>query len=77
MAPNKLAPCTADHPPVTIAAVVAQLKFRVYLKVIVWGVQAVRLPSQGREPGNFSHKIKMLTKNKVMSLNKVFIQGPF
>ena len=45
MAPNKLAPCTADHPPVTVAAVAGQLKFFVYLKVMVCGVQAVRLPS--------------------------------
>ena len=66
---------TADHP--LVAAAAGQLKFRVYLNVIGWGVQAVRLPSQGREPENFSYKIKMLTKNKAMLLHKVFIQGPF
>ena len=68
---------TAEQPLFIIAAASGQLKFRVYLNVIGWGVQAVRLPSQGREPENFSHKIKMLTKNKAMSLHKVFIQGPF
>ena len=68
---------TAEQPLFIISAATWQLKFRVYLNVIGWEVQAVRLPSQGREPENFSYKIKMLTKNKAMSLHKVFIQGPF